>query len=79
MLEVIGVDIYNGILTGQKAKTLTTTALKRADRCPVVIVALDMGGGKSNCVVSKNISPTLATTHYGEPVVAYEYERSEDK
>jgi hypothetical protein len=33
------------------------------------IYAVDMGGGKSSSVFYENISPTLCTTHYGEPVV----------
>ena len=32
--------------------------------------AVDMGGGKTSCSISKDLSPTLATTHYGEPVVS---------
>ena len=32
-------------------------------------VAIDMGGGKSSCGVSEEQSPTLTTTHGGEPVV----------
>lgn len=31
--------------------------------------AVDQGAGKSSCSVSENISPTLATTHGGEPVI----------
>ena len=37
----------------------------------VAVVCVDQGGGKSNCSVSENISPTLACTHGGEPVVAF--------
>ena len=33
---------------------------------------MDMGGGKSSCVILENLSPTLTCTHYGEPVVCYE-------
>ena len=35
------------------------------------IYCVDQGGGKSSCLVLKDISPTLTTTHYGEPVVCY--------
>ena len=35
-------------------------------------ITVDMGGGKSACVILEDISPTLTCTHYGEPVVAYE-------
>jgi DNA (cytosine-5)-methyltransferase 1 len=34
-----------------------------------VAIVVDMGGGKSQCGITKNVSPTLATTHGGEPVV----------
>lgn len=30
------------------------------------------GGGKSSVVVEDDLSPTLTTTHYGEPVICYE-------
>lgn len=40
----------------------------------LVVYSVDMGDGKSNCVISENIVPTLAATHYGEPVGAYEKE-----
>jgi DNA (cytosine-5)-methyltransferase 1 len=36
-------------------------------RTPTVVV--DMGGGKSQCGVTEDVTPTLATTHGGEPVV----------
>lgn len=37
--------------------------------CGVATLCVDQGAGKSSCSVSKNLSPTLATTHGGEPVV----------
>lgn len=37
-----------------------------------VCYAIDMGGGKSSCVVLDNQSPTLTCTHYGEPAVMYQ-------
>lgn len=36
-----------------------------------VCYAVDMGGGKSSCNVTENVSPTLTCTHYGEPVTLY--------
>ena len=33
------------------------------------VYCVDQGGGKSACNIMKNLSPTLATTHYGEPAV----------
>ena len=35
----------------------------------VAVVCVDQGGGKSSCAISKDISPTLACTHGGEPAV----------
>ena len=32
------------------------------------VFAIDMGG-KSACVITINVSPTLTTTHYGEPAI----------
>lgn len=36
-----------------------------------VCYAVDMGGGKSSVGVHNDRSPTLTTTHYGEPAVCY--------
>ena len=35
----------------------------------MAVVCVDQGGSKSNCCISKDISPTLACTHGGEPAV----------
>ena len=35
----------------------------------IAVVCVDQGAGKSSCSVSKELSPTLACTHGGEPVV----------
>ena len=43
--------------------------------CPIddaTILSIDMGGGKSSCVVHENLSPTLTCTHYGESAIAFE-------
>ena len=39
------------------------------------VIAIDMGWGKSSSVWHEDVSPTLTTTHYGEPVV---YEQEDD-
>ena len=44
----------------------------------ITVYAIDMGGGKSSCDILRNLSPTLATTHYGEPAVVYEDIRREE-
>jgi len=33
------------------------------------VYSIDMGGGKSMSMIFEDVSPTLACTHYGEPVV----------
>ena len=35
-------------------------------------IAIDMGGGKSSVDIHTDRSPTLTTTHYGEPAVVYD-------
>lgn len=37
----------------------------------VTTYSIDMGG-KSQCIILKDMSPTLTCTHYGEPAVCYE-------
>jgi len=44
-------------------------ALVQEDK-PAVVYAVDQGGGKTSANVSENLSPTLCTTHGGEPVIA---------
>lgn len=39
---------------------------------PIISYAVDMGGGKSACDILEDKSPTLCTTHYGEPAVVFE-------
>ena len=43
------------------------------------VYSVDMGGGKSQCIVIKDKSPTLTCTHYGEPVVCYEQDKNADR
>lgn len=38
----------------------------------IAVVCVDQGGGKSPVNISEGLSPTLATSHGGEPVVAIE-------
>ena len=37
-----------------------------------LIFCVDQGAGKSSCSISKELAPTLATTHGGEPVIRVE-------
>ena len=51
--------------------TLNTTEVH------AVCYTIDMGGGKSSCVILENKSPTLTCTHYGEPAVVIAKEQDE--
>lgn len=43
------------------------------------IWCIDQGGGKSQCLIVENKSPTLTCTHQGEPVAIYEKAKETDK
>ena len=60
-------------------ETDMTHPLKARDyKDPQCVLAVDMGAGKSQCGVSEEQSPTLATTHGGEPVVAFTQNQREE-
>lgn len=63
---VQGADLYNGKISGDVAVTLNTNT-NSTGAGPTLCV--DQGAGKSQCGITENVSPTLATTHGGEPVV----------
>jgi DNA (cytosine-5)-methyltransferase 1 len=64
---------------GQTSPTLTARNASGCQRMPdkdnfnavLQPIAIDMGGGKSSVDVHIDRSPTLTTTHYGEPAVVY--------
>ena len=65
---------------GQTSPTLTARNASGCQRMPdkdnfnavIQPIAIDMGGGKSSVDVHIDRSPTLTTTHYGEPAVVYD-------
>lgn len=65
---------------GQTSPTLTARNASGCQRMPdkenfnavIQPIAIDMGGGKSAVDIHMNRSPTLTTTHYGEPAVVYD-------
>ncbi len=60
-------------------ETDMTHPLKARDyKDPQCVLAVDMGAGKSQCGISEEQSPTLATTHGGEPVVAFTQNQREE-
>ena len=56
----------DGYIQSEIMYTLNTTEVH------AVCYSIDMGGGKSSCVILKDKSPTLTCTHYGEPAVVYQ-------
>ena len=64
---------------GQTSPTLTARNASGCQRMPdkdnfnavIQPIAIDVGGGKSSVDIHTDRSPTLTTTHYGEPAVAY--------
>ena len=65
-----------GIYETEIAKTLDATGGNpNCNQGGTMIVSVDMGAGKSSCSIDENIAPTLATTHDGAPVIAFENER----
>lgn len=67
----IAVDVYNQTIDGEVGASLTAAVGMPNTSGPKVmeIYAIDMGAGKSTSGIHKEVSPTLATTHYGEPVI----------
>ena len=65
---------------GQTSPTLTARNASGCQRMPdkdnfnavIQPIAIDMGGGKSSVDIHTDRSPTLTTTHYGEPAVVYD-------
>ena len=65
---------------GQTSPTLTARNASGCQRMPdkdnfnavLQPIAIDMGGGKSSVDIHTDRSPTLTTTHYGEPAVVYD-------
>ena len=56
------------------ANTLNTFDQGETRANELVVYAVDQGGGKSGANVTENKSPTLCTTHGGEPAVAYSFD-----
>ena len=70
-LQGNGIDrADNAGCNGKGWKEDASYTLNTIDR-PAVVYAVDQGGGKSSVSVCNDISPTLCTTHQGEPAVAY--------
>ena len=63
---------HSGIYEAETSRTLDGNGGNPAcNQGSIAVVCVDQGGGKSSCNISEDISPTLACTHGGEPVVAF--------
>ena len=62
---------HSGVYEAETSRTLDNNGGNPACNQGGMIV-VDQGGGKSQCSISENVSPTLATTHGGEPVIVIE-------
>ena len=69
--HAVAIDVYNQDVAGDVAPSLTAASGLPNTSGPKVmeIYAVDMGAGKSTSGIHREVSPTLATTHYGEPVI----------
>ena len=70
---VLCVSRTHGISVSENVvQTIQAAAGESGNNQPMIcepIQVLDQGGGKSQCNVIENISPTLTCTHQGEPVI----------
>jgi DNA (cytosine-5)-methyltransferase 1 len=61
---------HSGIYEAETSRTLDANGGNPGcNQGGIAVVCVDQGGGKSSCSVSEELSPTLACTHGGEPVV----------
>ena len=61
---------HSGIYKADTARTIDANGGNPScNQGGMAVVCVDQGGGKSSCQVSKEVAPTLACTHGGEPAV----------
>lgn len=62
----------SGVYEAETAQTLAQNGGNPScNQGGMVVLCVDMGGGKSQCVILNQQSPTLACTHFGAPAVCY--------
>ena len=71
---VCGVDAFNQ--TETKDKTMPLTSAASDNHHIPCVYSVDEGAGKSSVCHYEDVSPTLATTHHGEPAVCYGLDRA---
>lgn len=76
--EVLGLDFAHADSVVRTYKDITPTLVQNMGRgggqTPCIMyeqrtIAIDQGGGKSQCGITTKLSPTLTCTHGGEPVI----------
>lgn len=76
--EVLGLDFAHTDSVVRTYKDITPTLVQNMGRgggqTPCIMyeqrtIAIDQGGGKSQCGITTELSPTLTCTHGGEPVI----------
>ena len=76
--EVLGLDFAHADSVARTYKDITPTLVQNMGRgggqTPCIMyeqrtIAIDQGGGKSQCGITTELSPTLTCTHGGEPVI----------
>lgn len=76
--EVLGLDFVHADSVVRTYKDITPTLVQNMGRgggqTPCIMyeqrtIAIDQGGGKSQCGITTELSPTLTCTHGGEPVI----------
>lgn len=76
--EVLGIDFAHADSVVRTYKDITPTLVQNMGRgggqTPCIMyeqrtIAIDQGGGKSQCGITTELSPTLTCTHGGEPVI----------
>lgn len=76
--EVLGLDFAHADSVVRTYKDITPTLVQNMGRgggqTPCIMyeqrtIAIDQGGGKSQCGITTELSPTLTCTHGGEPVI----------
>lgn len=81
--EVLGLDFAHADSVVRTYKDITPTLVQNMGRgggqTPCIMyeqrtIAIDQGGGKSQCGITTELSPTLTCTHGGEPVIYSEKE-----
>ncbi len=61
---------HSGVYKADTSRTLDANGGNPScNQGGIAVVCVDQGGGKSSCSITEELSPTLACTHGGEPVV----------